>query len=268
MNNLHRELAPISAAAWEAIEEEAKRTLKRHLAARCVVDVEGPKGFDLSAVGTGHVRRIDPPTEGVEARQREALKVVEFRVPFELSREAIDDVERGAEDSDWDSLKAAAKTIAFAEDRAIIEGYGPAGIEGVGPAASNPPVTLPVDVADYPETVAKALAELRLAGVEGPYTLLLGADPYTTVFGGSEKGYPVLQHLQRLIDGGIIWAPAISGGLVVTTRGGDFKMSLGQDFSIGYLRHDDNTVKLYLQESFTFQMLTAEAAVALLAPVK
>ena len=31
MNNLHRELAPISDAAWEQIEEEASRTLKRYL---------------------------------------------------------------------------------------------------------------------------------------------------------------------------------------------------------------------------------------------
>ena len=32
MNNLHRELAPISDAAWADIEEETTRTLKRHLA--------------------------------------------------------------------------------------------------------------------------------------------------------------------------------------------------------------------------------------------
>ena len=40
MNNLHRGLAPISAAAWAQIEEEASRTVKRHLAARRVVDVD------------------------------------------------------------------------------------------------------------------------------------------------------------------------------------------------------------------------------------
>jgi uncharacterized linocin/CFP29 family protein len=266
MNNLHRELAPISSAAWAQIEEEASRTLKRHLAARRVIDVEGPKGFDFSAVGTGHVRRIEAPGEGVEAMQREALRIVELRVPFELSRDAIDDVERGAEDSDWDPLKTAARKIAFAEDRAIIEGYAAAGIEGIGPGASNAAVALPASVADYPETVAKALAELRLAGVEGPYSLLLGAGPYTTVFAGSEEGYPVLQHLQRLIDGEIIWAPAIKGGLILTTRGGDYEMHLGQDFSIGYLSHTDKAVRLYLQESFTFQFLTAEAAVALTPP--
>ena len=44
MNNLHRELAPISDAAWAQIEEETSRTLKRYLAGRRVVDVQGPEG--------------------------------------------------------------------------------------------------------------------------------------------------------------------------------------------------------------------------------
>jgi uncharacterized linocin/CFP29 family protein len=47
MNNLHRELAPISNLSWAQIEEEASRTLKRHLAARRVVDVQAPKGSDF-----------------------------------------------------------------------------------------------------------------------------------------------------------------------------------------------------------------------------
>src|SRR5271156_5259791 len=117
MNNLHRELAPISDGAWSQIEEEASRTLKRYLAARRVVDVHGPGGVALSAVGTGHLRTIKAPGESVLARQREANALVEFRVPFDLDRQQIDDVERGADDSDWQPAKDAAKSIAFAEDR-------------------------------------------------------------------------------------------------------------------------------------------------------
>jgi uncharacterized linocin/CFP29 family protein len=93
MNNLHRGLAPISAAAWTRIEEEASRTIKRHLAARRVVDVQGRKGVDFSAVGTGHQRQIQTPADGIEAAQRETKALVELRVPFELTREAIDDVD-------------------------------------------------------------------------------------------------------------------------------------------------------------------------------
>ncbi len=137
MNNLHRGLAPISDAAWAQIEEEASRTLKRHLAARRVVDVDGPKGTDFSAVGTGHLKKIATPGDGVEATQREVRALVELRVPFELSRQAIDDVERGANDSDWDPLKQAARKIAFAEDRAVFDGYAAAGIQ----ASARAPAT-------------------------------------------------------------------------------------------------------------------------------
>jgi uncharacterized linocin/CFP29 family protein len=263
MNNLHRELAPISDAAWAQIEEEASRTLKRYLAARRIVDVQGPAGSMLSAVGTGHLRNIAAPGDGIIARQREVKSLVELRVPFDLDRQMIDDVERGANDSDWQPAKDAAKKIAFAEDGAIFEGYEAGGIQGIRQGTSNPVVPLPVDVADYPDAIAHALSELRLVGVNGPYSVLLGAKPYTAVAEATDRGYPVLQHIYRLVGTEIIWAPAIRGGFVLTTRGGDFDLHIGQDFSIGYLSHTDSAVRLYLQESFTFLLLTAEAAVAL-----
>ena len=268
MNNLHRELAPISDMAWAQIEEEASRTLKRYLAGRRVVDVQGPAGTMLSAVGTGHLRNIPAPGDGILARQRDVKALVELRVPFELDRQMIDDVERGANDSDWQPTKDAAKKIAFAEDGAIFEGYEAGGIQGIRQGTSNPPLTLPATVRGYPSAVAQAVSQLRLAGVNGPYALLLGAEPYTAVSGGSDEGYPVLRHVERLVDGEIVWAPALEGGLVLTTRGGDFELDIGQDISIGYLDHSATTVELYFQESFTFRLLTSEAAVVLALPAK
>ncbi len=263
MNNLYRELAPVSDAAWEQIEAEAARTFKRHLAGRRVVDVHGPAGGELSAVGTGHLREIEPPHDGVRARLRESAAVVELRAPFELDRGAIDDVERGAQDSDWQPVKDAARQIAFAEDRAVFEGYPAAGIAGVRQGTSNAAVTLPAQVRDYPEAIGQALSQLRVAGVNGPYAAVLSADAYTAVSETSDHGYPVLEHIRRLLSGEIVWAPAITGAFVLSTRGGDLDLYLGQDASIGYLSHTDTAVQLYLQESFTFLMPTSEAAVAL-----
>jgi uncharacterized linocin/CFP29 family protein len=234
MNNLHRELAPISDEAWAEIEEETSRTLKRYLAGRRVVDVKGPGGMALSAIGTGHLQNLKAPADGILARQREVKPLVELRVPFELDRQQIDDVERGSDDSDWQPAKDAAKILAFAEDRAIFDGYAAAGIGGIREGTSNPVLTLPSDVRAYPDVVAHALSQLR----------------------------PVMQHIRELVDGEIIWAPAISGAFVLTTRGGDFALHIGEDVSIGYLSHDDRKVKLYLQETFTFLLLTTEASVA------
>jgi uncharacterized linocin/CFP29 family protein len=268
MNNLHRDLAPISESAWAQIEAETSRTLKRYLAGRRVVDVKGPGGTGLSAVGTGHLRTIAAPAKDIVARQREVKMLVELRVPFDLERKAIDDVERGANDSDWQPAKDAARQLAFAEDTAIFEGYAAAGIEGMRKGTSNPIMTLPVDVRQYPEVIAQGLSRLRLVGVNGPYSVILGAEAYTALAETSDHGYPVLEHVQRLVDEQIIWAPAIAGAFVLTTRGGDFELHIGQDVSIGYLGHTDTSVRLYLQETFTFLLLTGEAAVALAPPQK
>ena len=175
MNNLHRELAPISDAAWAEIEEETSRTLKRYLAGRRVVDVPSPGGIALPGVGTGHLKPITAPADGILARQREVKPLVELRVPFELSRQEIDDVERGSEDADWQPAKDAAKKLAFTEDLAIFNGYPAAEIRGIRESTSNPIETLPADVRDYPDAVAHALSQLRLMGVNGPYSVLLGA---------------------------------------------------------------------------------------------
>ncbi len=263
MNNLHRELAPISDAAWSQIEDETTRTLKRYLAGRRVVDVPAPGGIALPGVATGHLKSISAPSDGIIANQREVKSLVELRVPFELSRQTIDDVERGSNDSDWQPAKDAAKKLAFAEDQAIFKGYPGANIQGVREGTSNPIEALPTDVRDYPDAIACALSQLRLVGVNGPYSVLLGADEYTALAETRDHGYPVLEHVKRIVDGNIVWAPAIEGAFVLTTRGGDFELTIGQDVSIGYLSHTESAVRLYLQETFVFRVLTSEASVAL-----
>ncbi len=265
MNNLHRELAPISAAAWADIEEEARRTFKRHVAGRRVVDVQGPDGTALSAAGTGHLSDIEPPADGVIARARHSQPIIELRVPFTVDRQAVDDVERGAKDSDWQPVKDAARKIAFAEDRAVFESYPAARIVGVRESSSNPALALPDDALEYPNIISQAVSSLRLAGVNGPYSVLLSADAYTVVTETSDHGYPIHEHLARVVDGDIIWAPAIEGAFVLSTRGGDYELRVGQDLSIGYLSHDATSVQLYFQESLTFFVYTTEAAVALTA---
>jgi uncharacterized linocin/CFP29 family protein len=263
MNNLHRELAPISSAAWSQIEAEVARTFKRSVAGRRVVDVKGPSGSNLSAVGTGHQTEIAAPKPDVEARLYEARSLVQLSVPFTLEREAIDSVERGSNDGDWGPAKKAASLLAVAEDGAVFDGFKSAGIVGIREGSSNASVALPGDVSHYPNAISRALESLRLAGVEGPYSVLLGADAYTALGEASDQGYPVIEHIKRIVNGEIVWAPGIEGGCVLSMRGGDYELHLGQDVSIGYASHTDTTVQLYLRETLTFLMLTSEASVAI-----
>jgi uncharacterized linocin/CFP29 family protein len=263
MNDLLRSLAPVSDAAWSQIEEEAKRTLQGILAARKLVDFDGPLGWQASSVPTGRSRRLAEPAAGVEARLREAQPLVELRVPFTLQREQLEAVGRGAKDPDLNPVREAARRAGLAEDRAVFHGFEAAGIEGLMQAGKQAALTLSDDYAAYPAVVAEAVNRLRTGGVHGPYAIALGPRCYSGLTRTTVGGYPVMDHVRRLLDGPIVWAPGVDGAAVLSQRGGDFELTVGQDFSIGYLEHSASAATFYLQESFTFRVLAPEAAVPL-----
>jgi uncharacterized linocin/CFP29 family protein len=264
MNQLLRELAPVTADAWALIEEEAKRTLKLKLAARKLVDFAGPLGWQASAVNLGRAEKLDKaPAERVEARLRKVQPLVELRIPFDMDRAELEAASRGANDANVDAVREAAGAAAIAEDRAVFNGFAAAGIRGIVEEAAPAKLTLTDDYQAYPGVVAEAINKLHVAGVEGPYGIALGPRCYTGLTKTTQGGYPVMEHVRRLLDGPIVWAPAVDGAVVLSLRGGDFELTVGQDFSIGYLEHTASAVRLYLQESFTFRVLSAEAAVPL-----
>jgi len=264
-NHLFRERAPITDAGWAEIEEEAKRTLRGMLGARRVVDFRGPMGWDDSDVEIGRVDSIASPANarGVQARLRRVQPMVELRIPFEVTRAELDAIDRGARDPDLDAVIAAAREIAIAEDRSIFHGYKAAHITGICEAAKDAAVPLGTSHADYPGAVSAALTKLRDEGIEGPFAVVLNEQLYKDLTARTDSGYPILSHVQRLVDGDIVWAAGLDGGLVLSKRGGDFELSVGQDFSIGYLDHTGEAVRLYIEESFTFLVLTEQAAVPL-----
>jgi uncharacterized linocin/CFP29 family protein len=265
MDDLHRKLAPISKDAWSAIDDEAKKHLTVSLGGRRIVDFDGPRGWQFSAVELGRVQPIDTqPEPGVSAAVRRVLPLVELRAPFELSRRELENIARGSRDPDLEPVRAAARAVALAEDRAIFYGYPAAGIVGLFQASADNTLTLTRDYQRYPLVVSEGLARLHANGVGGPYALALGPDCYKGLTGtATSGGYPVLEHVQRLINGSVFWAPAVRGALIASLRGGDFELVVGRDLSIGYEEHSTSTVRLYLQESLTFRVLSPEAAVPL-----
>lgn len=264
MSLLLRDLAPISEAAWKEIDEEAKRTLKVMLAARKLVDFVGPLGWQHSAVNLGRTESIASPAEGLETHLRRVQPLVELRFPFELARSEIEAIDRGSKAPDLQAVVDAARAVGLAEDQAVFHGFAAAGITGIAEVAAQPALALTDDYERYPQVVATALSNLRNAGVAGPYAIALGPRCYkglseTTTVGG----YRIYDHVRRLLDGPVVWAPALDGAVVLSLRGGDFELTVGQDMSIGYLAHSAATVQLYVQESFTFRVLSGEAAVPL-----
>jgi uncharacterized linocin/CFP29 family protein len=266
MIGLNRDLAPMSDKAWERLESESRDVLSLHMAARRVVDFEGPLGWDHSAIDLGRAEPLEGAAgSGAMIRQRVVRPLIELRVPFEIEREELERIERGATHVDLDPLRDASRSFAAAEDSALFEGYGAADVPGILTDSTNEGVALPDQSIQLPDVVSEALEQLRQAGVSGPYALALGPTPYADLDRTSgDGGYPVLRHVQRLIDRPVVWAPSLRGGVVVSLRGGDFKLVCGRDAAIGYLSHDEKTVRLYLEESFSAVLDGPEAAVPLL----
>ncbi len=263
MNHLRRELAPIPETAWEQIEAEATRSLRLYLGARKLIDVAGPLGWQADTVTTGVVESLPDVATRVTAAMRQPLPLAELSTDFELPLADLDTADRGNPAIDTDPVIDAARRAALAEDRAVFHGLAgtTAGIVDSSPHAAIPLATSP---ADYPTQVAAAVAVLRQAGVTGPYAIALGDQEYTGVTETTEDGgYPVMKHLSSLVGGDVVWVPALDGAVVLSMRGGDFELTIGQDFSIGYSGTRADTVSLYLQESGAFRVLTPEAAVHL-----
>jgi uncharacterized linocin/CFP29 family protein len=265
MNHLLRSLAPISDSGWKMLDEEARERLTPALAARRLVDFSGPHGWEYSATNLGRATPVaSAPCEGVTGLQRRVLPLVEVRADFELSRTELRDVDRGAEDADLEPLDRAAHQIAVAENKAVFHGWHGA-MTGIEEATPHDPLELgsPPDRA-YPHRVAAAVQQLLHNGITGPYGLALGGEQYREVARTAEHGgYPLLEHLRKILEGPIVWAPGVGGALVLSLRGGDFLFESGQDLSIGYDSHDGDVVRLYLEESFSFHVATPEAAIML-----
>lgn len=264
MNHLLRSQAPISDAGWGVLDAEARGRLTPALAARQLVDFSGPHGWEYSATNLGRVAPVaGAPADGVSGLRRHVLPLVELRADFELSRSELRDADRGADDVDLEPLDKAAHQIALAENVAVFHGWHGA-ITGIAEASPHEAIQLGEAVDGYPRPVASAIERLLCSGVTGPYGLALGREQYRRVAETAEHGgYPLLDHLRKILEGPIVWAPGVDGAVVMSLRGGDFAFESGQDLSIGYDSHDAGVVRLYLEESFSFRVATPEAAVAL-----
>jgi len=265
MNHLLRGLAPVSDAGWELLDDEARERLRGPLAARRLVDFSGPHGWEHSATNLGRTEKLPPPNgRGVAALRRQVLPLAELRADFSISRAELADNDRGAVDADLAALDEAARQIAVAENVAVFHGWKKAGITGIAEASPFKPEKLGKSAESYPRCVARAVESIRNAGVEGPYGLALGPDEYTRVIETAEHGgYPLFDHLAKILGGPIVWAPGVKGAVALSLRGGDFLFESGQDLAIGYHDHDGASVHLYLEESFSFVVATPEAAAPL-----
>lgn len=262
MDILRRSLAPISQAGWNEIEEQAKDVFQTVLTARKFAEVDGPHGIDHAAVSMG---RLEVP-EGQKDKDvrygiNRVMPLMEVRKSFNVNIWELDNAVRGAEDIKLEDMENAAKEIAEFEEDAIYNGFDKACIKGLKNSTEHDALNFPDNAEDILQTISSAINQMKQSFVDGPDTLVLGTEKWQKLM-ISGTGYPLYKRVEDLLNGGnIILNPYIKEGYLLNANGGDFKLTLGQDFSIGYESHNEKEVQLYFTESFTFQVLDPAAVI-------
>jgi uncharacterized linocin/CFP29 family protein len=265
MDFLKRELAPIPMEAWAEIDDQATRSLKAILSGRKVLDVSGPMGTEFPGVPEGRLRYPDTqPTEGLTYGIRKIHHMVEVRVPFELEIQELDNVVRGAKDVDLSNLEAAAQKIALFEEKSIYHGLSEANIAGLKSCAGSACLSIGGAPEKLLEGIAEGVTTFSSRSIEGPYNFIVGPKLWSRM-SAHIQGYPVKMQAENILGGSVLLSPYLSGefadeAYMLSQRGGDFGLILGQDLAIGYESHTADKVKLFFTESFTFQVLEPAAA--------
>ncbi len=261
MDILRQNLAPINNKAWEEINEQATDAFKAVLTGRKFVNVDGPKGWDFPAVPVG---RIHVPEESNKGEVRyginQVIPLIETRASFKLNIWELDNFIRGAEDIQFDNMEKAARKIAEFEEKAIYYGFEEANIKGLKESSEHEPIQYPDNISDVITAVAQGVSIFKREGVAGPYSLVVGIEKWQNIV-SHVKGYPLQRQIEKVIGGSLILSPSIEEAFLVSEDEGAFKLTLGQDLSIGYEMHDSKEVQLYFTESFTFQVLDPAAVI-------
>ncbi|WP_340114702.1 family 1 encapsulin nanocompartment shell protein [Maribellus mangrovi] len=259
MNILRKSLAPVCDAAWKEITNRTKQVLENYLTARKFADINGPNGLEMGGISTG---RLTVPShqdeKGVNFGLREFLPLAEVRKPFELDQWELDNLERGAKDIDLSPLENAARELAGFEENAVYEGFEPAIIKGLEESAEGDSVSLPSDPNAFLKEIGNQIIHFKSKAVQGPYTLVINEREWLELIKLSE-GYPIQKQLKSVLGGNVLINHFSNNSYLLSQRGGDYELIIGQDYTIGYDSHTSEKVKLFLTGSFTFRVLSPEA---------
>lgn len=262
MDFLKRNLAPITPKAWNEIDRRVREVLRSNLYGRRIVELVGPKGWEFSALAVGQVVVKSSQDEPVQWGIRKVLPVVELRASFSLDTWELDNVERGMVGVDLKPLEDAAKAVAEFEDEVVFNGCAEYGITGILELTRDRSISTTREFGKIVGSVADASFLLKEDGVPGPYNFLIN-DVVWSEMAGTHGFYQQLKVLNWHLDGGnVIPTPRIDGGLLVA-KGDHFRLVIGHDLSVGYEGQTDTNVKLFITETFTFQVINPLAVVGI-----
>jgi len=256
-----RNFVPISESALAEIDAQAARTLRSLLSSRKFVDVNGPMGWAFAGVAVGRLRDMTSCESAVCSGVREVLPPVEARAPFELCLAEMHDVDRGMKDPDLCAVELAAAEAAKFEEDVIYNGHEKAGIKGLLGSSVNEVVSLPAgDHAAFVAALACVVGDMQAKNsIGGPYAIVGGAKLGAALRAHAD-GRSLLEAIKKTTEiDEYIYTPCHEEAFVVSKRGGDFELTLGMDFTVGYAGVYEKSVRFFLTESLTFRVLEPRA---------
>ncbi|MCD6551738.1 family 1 encapsulin nanocompartment shell protein [Thermotoga sp.] len=261
MEFLKRSFAPLTQKQWEEIERRAKEIFSTQLYGRKFVDVEGPCGWEYAAYPLGEVEVLSE--EEIKWGLRKSLPLIELRATFTLGLWELDNLERGKSNVDLSNLEETVRKVAEFEDSVIFKGCEKSGVKGLLSFREERKVKAGENLGDFLEALYKASSTFSKDGISGPYTLVISTDRWLYLLKKNSSHYPLERRVTEILNGRIITTPRIDNAIVVSERGGDFKLVLGQDLSVGYEDRENDSVRLFITETFTFYVVNPEAMVHL-----
>lgn len=263
MDFLKRDFAPLTEKIWEELDERAREVFIRNLRLRKIIEVDGPYGWDFSSYALGTLNIIDNPKSALGWGIRESLPLIEVRYPFELDIWELDNIERGYQTPDLTSLEEAARNLSEFENKIILKGEDKAKITGLFTIAKQNFVkSCSEKVNDFVKSVFDAKQKFRKDGIEGPFVLVINKEIWERLF-AQQNAYPLTLLLKEIMNLEIETIDNLENSFIISTRGDDFKLILGQDLSLGYELRIENKIRLFFTETFTFHIKTPEAIVGL-----
>jgi uncharacterized linocin/CFP29 family protein len=262
MEWLRRNAAPFSDKVWKEVDDIALSMFKQTVAARRIVDFDGPRGWNHVAAQLGTFKPAQPvkPFGKIRLSIPDVMLLTELRADFTIAWADIDIFERVGPRLESKSIEDAARDMALAEDALAF--YGTSTSPGLLSSRETPRVPMS-DWSQPGRLVADLLAaveKLDTLGVKGPYEVVMAPHHYYSYLRQTGEGgaYPAAKQL-GIVIAKVYSSPAVDGAVLFSTRGGDFIITVGGDFTVGYRAHDDKAVHLFCVETVAAQTLTPEA---------
>ncbi|QQK07872.1 family 1 encapsulin nanocompartment shell protein [Miniphocaeibacter halophilus] len=255
MSILKRNTAPISEKAWTEIDNRAIDVIKSLISTRRVLKVNGPKGLDYTALPIGRLDHVDDlkAINVVKTGIYKTQNLIESRIEFELDKAELDNVERGSKDVELFNLEKAMEKLLVFEEETIYNGMEKFGIEGIKKSAGHN-----LSLGENGNEILKAIGDgkyaLHNSYAKGPFDLIVPSKVYdkiNTIY----DGVFLMKLIEDLIGGTIVRTKVLDKALMIPHRDEDLELTIGQDFSIGYVGENEKAVRLFAFETFTFRIL-------------